>query len=759
MTEEITHRSRSEIVAIERGGGREVVTHERGEDAGGMPGPQGEPGTVGPQGEPGLPGDRGERGLEGPPGQPGAAGQRGEDGLQGPSGPPGNPGDVGPPGPQGVPGPPGWSAQLVLARHGERRVLKVADWLPAPGHNENPSPKPEVGWFLGDGTWTKDVEQALDVRGQQGPQGPQGLPGPGGGGGGGTGTPGPAGADGATGEDGGIKFQFDDSVAGVPASGFFRFNNATFGSATTIAINKTDANGNAVGNVFGAMTESVGHGSFVLAKKRGGGAYFAFWLDATVLDGGTWLGVGITPISSSGAVALNDEVYLVFSKSGVDGADGTVGGGSGQQFYVLDGPPDDGLGATDDLYLDQTTNELYQKFDVEESVPHWILVAILGSTDPAHVVHDNRTSNLAAGYTATSHNAGTKASGTFTPDPTLGNFQHYVNGGAHTLAPPASVCSMIIEVTNSSGGAITTSGFSLVTGDTYDSSGTKRFLFFIVKTNERSHLHVVDMQGVTPAATREMLTADRTYYVRTDGSDGNTGLVDSAGGAFLTIQKAVDALCALDCSIYNVTIQVRSGTFTGAVVLGTYLGSGTMTIIGDTTTPANCLVSTTSADCFTNSSGRTWALKGFKTQTTTSGVHVVATSSSVINLYEWTFGTTGGSNNSHIITNSFGTVNLLANYSITAIGTTGRHIASFGGYVFTNGVTCTGSASLAFGTFVVAVRLGNVQLSGMTYSGFGSVTGTRYSVSINSILYTNGGGANYFPGNAAGSAATGGQYV
>ena len=64
---------------------------------------------------------------------------------------------------------------------------------------------------------------------------------------------------------------------------------------------------------------------------------------------------------------------------------------------------------------------------------------------------------------------------------------------------------------------------------------------------------------------REQLTANRTYYVRTDGSDGNNGLANSSGGAFLTIQKAIDTVAALDLSIYNVTVQVADGTYTGAV--------------------------------------------------------------------------------------------------------------------------------------------------------------------------------------------------
>src|SRR4029079_13907135 len=58
---------------------------------------------------------------------------------------------------------------------------------------------------------------------------------------------------------------------------------------------------------------------------------------------------------------------------------------------------------------------------------------------------------------------------------------------------------------------------------------------------------------------REALTAHRTYYVRANGSDSNNALANTSGGAFLTIQKAIDVVAALDLSIYDVAIRVADG--------------------------------------------------------------------------------------------------------------------------------------------------------------------------------------------------------
>lgn len=72
-----------------------------------------------------------------------------------------------------------------------------------------------------------------------------------------------------------------------------------------------------------------------------------------------------------------------------------------------------------------------------------------------------KTDQITVGYTVAPYNNGTKSSGTFTPDPANGNYQYVTNGGAHTLAAPASDCAIDLLVINGAAGAgaITMSGF------------------------------------------------------------------------------------------------------------------------------------------------------------------------------------------------------------------------------------------------------------------------------------------------------------
>lgn len=256
---------------------------------------------------------------------------------------------------------------------------------------------------------------------------------------------------------------------------------------------------------------------------------------------------------------------------------------------------------------------------------------------------------------------------------------------------------------------------------------------------------------------RDVLTAARNYYVRTDGSDSNTGLVNNSGGAFLTIQKAVDAAAAIDTSIYNVTINVADGTYTGSTTLKPITGAGSVTIRGNTTTPSNVLISTTSANCFyaENAFG-IYLLRGMKMQTTTSGSCIVAAGITTIYPYEVEFGAVA-TNNYHVTASRGAVVYFQTAYSITG-GAYSHIYASTRALVQNNSLTITLSGTFAFTYFARADRLGYLLSTSITFTGTYTVTGARYLGQLGAIIETGGGGASYFPGNSAGSVATNAYY-
>lgn len=270
----------------------------------------------------------------------------------------------------------------------------------------------------------------------------------------------------------------------------------------------------------------------------------------------------------------------------------------------------------------------------------------------------------------------------------------------------------------------------------------------------------IGMDAAMAAWVRERLTADRTYYVRTDGSDSNNGLANTTSGAFLTIQKAVDTVAdTVDLGAYNVVIQVADGTYTGAVSLRKVVGRGTVTIRGNTSNNASVIISTTSATCITNISGQvgTWYVEWLKMTAATSGNCVYAGAASTIILNNVNFGSVTSSSQ-HMMAEQGGKIQIMSAYTISG-GAYSHFTASGAGseWRHTGSYTVTISGSPTFTTFANATSNAGVIASSVTYSG--AVTaGARYSAVLNAIINTFGGGASYFPGSTAGSTATGGQY-
>lgn len=253
---------------------------------------------------------------------------------------------------------------------------------------------------------------------------------------------------------------------------------------------------------------------------------------------------------------------------------------------------------------------------------------------------------------------------------------------------------------------------------------------------------------------RDVLTATRTLYVRTDGNNNNDGLTNTSGGAFATIQHAFNIINATDLRHYNVTVKLgNTGNFAGATLNGPFLGSGTVALEGDVSNPANTTVTSTIA---VNNGGRL-TVRHFRI-TTVSGGGLLSALNSVLTIGSGiNFGSVSTAHmharDGGVIFTDYGNVN----YTISGSATQHIQIDTSGVVNMRNGtVTLTGTPAWSF-AFVVMTTASALYMDAITFNG--GATGSRYYVSQNSVCVTGGGGASYFPGSSGGSTPNGGLYI
>jgi hypothetical protein len=257
---------------------------------------------------------------------------------------------------------------------------------------------------------------------------------------------------------------------------------------------------------------------------------------------------------------------------------------------------------------------------------------------------------------------------------------------------------------------------------------------------------------------REKLTANRTYYVRTDGSDSNDGLTNSAGGAFATLQKAYNLIVsALDIAGKDVVIQQgTAGILTAGLVMNAPwlgggniivdLGGGTLQVTGD-----HCIIS--SSIVF---GGTVWVRNG-TLKTITSGDCVnLGSIGTIIVSTGMTFGACAGVHMS--VGGNGAQIAVGSPYSINGGASFYHYWAAHGGYINIVGTTVTLTGVLGWNTFAVCSDRGGIGAQSATFTG-GTVTAYRYNVTENGVIQTGGAGANVFPGSVAGATSTGGQYT
>lgn len=96
-----------------------------------------------------------------------------------------------------------------------------------------------------------------------------------------------------------------------------------------------------------------------------------------------------------------------------------------------------------------------------------------------------------------------------------------------------------------------------------------------------SGLDADTVDGIHGSQIRTKLAANTNFYVRTDGNDSNTGLANTAAGAFLTIQGALNALGKLwDFNKFTPTVNVQAGTWAPFLIAHPWIGGAYPIISG-----------------------------------------------------------------------------------------------------------------------------------------------------------------------------------
>lgn len=239
---------------------------------------------------------------------------------------------------------------------------------------------------------------------------------------------------------------------------------------------------------------------------------------------------------------------------------------------------------------------------------------------------------------------------------------------------------------------------------------------------------------------REVLTANRTYYVSTAGSDSANGL--TVGAPFATLNKARDVIMMLDLNGFTVTIQ-HAGSQTptsGLAWLAPPVGGLVILDLGGST------LTTTSGHAIVNSAPFNLTVQNGTISTVTSGNGILANVPGA----KITVGSSvsfGAIAQKCLRATGLGYV--LVNAGATFAGNAQAALSADAlGQVVVNGGTLTQSGTPAFSVGYADATVGGlVYAVGVAFTG--SATGPRYNLG-GGIINVGGGGTSYFPGSTSG---------
>ncbi len=275
------------------------------------------------------------------------------------------------------------------------------------------------------------------------------------------------------------------------------------------------------------------------------------------------------------------------------------------------------------------------------------------------------------------------------------------------------------------------------------------------------------------------LTASRDYYVggsgASDANDGTSATLTGGHGPFFTLQRAMNVIAQFNLNGFNITIHIAVGTY-ASLSLGNMAGNGAVNWVGVPASPTTVIIHGTGVSALiAGSCGSAHTFNGVQfesggtyTNDPMCGVSAFGTGTSLIlnniawgvcsgSHYSFTRGATVIPGGIQMLTGAPQGANAGMPSGYHAFIGTGSILQVAGGNLPILSITTPITMGNG-GAFMSAFTLVSVNYVYASITGAGNVTGQRYLVQGNSIVSTNGGGINYFPGTIAGTTNTGGQY-
>lgn len=270
---------------------------------------------------------------------------------------------------------------------------------------------------------------------------------------------------------------------------------------------------------------------------------------------------------------------------------------------------------------------------------------------------------------------------------------------------------------------------------------------------------------------RWRLTADTTFYVNDiTGNDDNSGLTPSV--PFQTITRACDVLGSfVDLSGFVATVRIASGTYDSPInmqdrLVGASQGARSVVFLAQDGAVAISTISPHAGSVIALN-GAAFTLRGndFILAAPSGPADAViacisaSESGSIIEIDgNISFGL---AQDVHVYAGPGSQIRYLTGHTMTITDDAPFHWQCINGFIniASDDLAIILSGTPAFSqAFVQASLNGACRMIGLTIPS-GTATGKRYDVKLNGTIDTNGGGANYFPGDVPGTDATGGIYA